>query len=52
MLQAMYASVIPGELMRGTMQGMINFPSWLGKNSSRNKTDRQLQELKSHMRLK
>ena len=51
-LQAIYASVIPGDVMRGAMSGMIAFPSWLGKNSSKTKTDRMLQDLKSHMKLK
>ena len=50
--QAMYASVIPGEYMRGSMGGMIQFPQWLGKNSTTNKQDRILQELRSHMALK
>jgi len=48
-LQAIYSSVIPGEMMRGSMGHMVNFPAWLGKNSSRNKTDRILQELRTHM---
>ena len=34
------------------MGGMIQFPGWLGKNSSRGKTDRQLQELQAHLCLK
>ncbi|KAJ8020368.1 Replication factor C subunit 1 [Holothuria leucospilota] len=50
-LQAVFASVLPGEYMRGHMGGMINFPSWLGKNSSRGKSHRLLQELQTHMRM-
>ncbi|XP_070209411.1 replication factor C subunit 1-like isoform X2 [Littorina saxatilis] len=50
-MQAMNASVIPGEYMRGAMSGMITFPQWLGKNSSTNKNDRILQELRGHMAL-
>ncbi|KAL5014468.1 hypothetical protein ScPMuIL_008738 [Solemya velum] len=50
--QAIYASVLPGEFMRGSFPQMVNFPSWLGKNSSQNKTERILQELRTHMRLK
>ncbi|KAK6167429.1 hypothetical protein SNE40_021461 [Patella caerulea] len=50
-MQAMYASVIPGEFMRGSFPQMVAFPSWLGKNSSTNKTDRLLAELSMHMRL-
>ena len=34
------------------MGGMIKFPSWLGKNSTTNKNDRILAELRNHMRLK
>uniref|UniRef100_A0A1A7YJX8 Replication factor C subunit 1 n=1 Tax=Iconisemion striatum TaxID=60296 RepID=A0A1A7YJX8_9TELE len=50
--QAVYASVIPGELMRGYMAQFPSFPSWLGKNSSTNKHSRIIQELSSHMSLK
>jgi replication factor C subunit 1 len=49
--QAMYASVLPGEYMRGSMSQMIQFPQWLGKNSTTNKNDRILQELRTHMAL-
>ncbi|CAL1548583.1 unnamed protein product [Lymnaea stagnalis] len=49
--QAMFASVIPGELMRGSFPQMSAFPQWLGKFSSTNKTHRILQELGLHMRL-
>ncbi len=48
----MFASVVPGQLMEGTMCGQINFPSWLGKNSRTNKMDRLLQELQIHTRLR
>ncbi|XP_072239367.1 replication factor C subunit 1 [Leuresthes tenuis] len=50
--QAIYASVLPGELMRGYMTHFPLFPSWLGKNSSTNKHSRIVQELASHMSLK
>ncbi|XP_049900484.1 replication factor C subunit 1 [Epinephelus moara] len=50
--QAIYASVLPGELMRGYMSQFPTFPSWLGKNSSTNKHSRIVQELASHMGLK
>uniref|UniRef100_A0A8C6L9U0 Replication factor C subunit 1 n=1 Tax=Nothobranchius furzeri TaxID=105023 RepID=A0A8C6L9U0_NOTFU len=49
--QAIYASVIPGELMRGYMSQFPVFPSWLGKNSSTSKHSRIIQELSSHMSL-
>jgi len=50
-LQAIYASVMPGEHMRGGMSQMIQFPQWLGKNSSTGKHDMIIQELQIHMRL-
>ncbi|XP_003972215.2 replication factor C subunit 1 isoform X1 [Takifugu rubripes] len=50
--QAIYASVLPGELMRGYMSQFPSFPSWLGKNSSAGKHSRIVQELASHMSLK
>jgi len=37
--------------MRGSIGQMIQFPSWLGKNSTRTKNDRLLQELCHHMQL-
>ncbi|XP_077157827.1 replication factor C subunit 1 isoform X2 [Paroedura picta] len=51
-IQAIYSSVLPGELMRGYMQQFPNFPSWLGKFSSTGKHDRILQELSMHMSLR
>ncbi|MCJ8749186.1 hypothetical protein PDJAM_G00173520 [Pangasius djambal] len=50
--QAIYASVLPGELMRGYMSQFPTFPSWLGKFSSTGKHSRIVQELSSHMSLK
>lgn len=50
-VQAMYSSVIPGDIMEGYMRGQINFPAWLGKNSRAGKFDRLLQELHVHSRL-
>ncbi|XP_072352688.1 replication factor C subunit 1 isoform X2 [Scyliorhinus torazame] len=50
--QAIYASVIPGELMRGYMSQFPSFPSWLGKFSSTGKHDRIVQELTRHMCLR
>ncbi|KAI1238248.1 hypothetical protein IHE44_0012966 [Lamprotornis superbus] len=49
--QAIYASVLPGELMRGYMSQFPVFPSWLGKFSSTGKHDRIIQELAMHMSL-
>ncbi|KAG9479618.1 hypothetical protein GDO78_011574 [Eleutherodactylus coqui] len=50
--QAIYASVLPGELMRGYMCQFPNFPSWLGKYSSTGKHDRITQELAMHTSLR
>ncbi|KAK3523133.1 hypothetical protein QTP86_020212 [Hemibagrus guttatus] len=50
--QAVYASVLPGELMRGYMSHFPTFPSWLGKFSSTGKHARIVQDLSSHMSLK
>ncbi|XP_069058165.1 replication factor C subunit 1 [Pleurodeles waltl] len=50
--QAIYASVLPGELMRGYMTQFPTFPSWLGKYSSTGKHDRIVQELSRHMCLR
>ncbi|XP_030349249.1 replication factor C subunit 1 [Strigops habroptila] len=50
--QAIYASVLPGELMRGSMSQFPVFPSWLGKFSSTGKHDRIIQELGMHMSLR
>ncbi|XP_055584351.1 replication factor C subunit 1 isoform X1 [Falco cherrug] len=50
--QGIYASVLPGELMRGHMTQFPVFPSWLGKFSSTGKHDRIVQELAMHMSLR
>lgn len=50
--EAIFASVVPGQLLEGHVGGQIQFPSWLGKNSKQKKIDRLLQELQLHMRLK
>ncbi|XP_074848716.1 replication factor C subunit 1 isoform X2 [Carettochelys insculpta] len=50
--QAIYSSVLPGELMRGHMSQFPNFPGWLGKFSSTGKHDRIVQELAMHMSLR
>lgn len=52
LFQAIYASVLPGELMRGYMSQFPVFPSWLGKFSSTGKHDRIIQELAMHMSLR
>ncbi|XP_076992731.1 replication factor C subunit 1 isoform X2 [Tamandua tetradactyla] len=50
--QAIYASVLPGELMRGYMTQFPTFPNWLGKHSSTGKHDRIVQDLALHMSLR
>nr|CAG4641095.1 EOG090X0AVC [Eulimnadia texana] len=50
--EAVFASVVPGELMEGHFTGQIAFPAWFGKNSRQGKMDRLLQELHLHMRLR
>lgn len=50
--QAIYASVLPGELMRGFMTQFPAFPSWLGKYSSTGRHDRIVQDLALHMSLR
>ncbi|XP_071073115.1 replication factor C subunit 1 isoform X8 [Dasypus novemcinctus] len=50
--QAIYASVLPGELMRGYMTQFPTFPSWLGKHSSTGRHDRIIQDLALHMSLR
>lgn len=49
-VQAIFATVVPGEKLNGTM-GMTAFPQWFGKNSKQNRVDRILQELQKHMRI-
>lgn len=49
--QAMFSSVLPGDLLEGHFTCQINFPAWLGKNSRRSKFQRLLQELHGHMLL-
>lgn len=51
-VEAIFASVVPGQLMEGFVSSKINFPSWLGKYSRTSKMDRLLQEIQSHMRLR
>ena len=50
--QAVFSCVLPGEAMSGHLAGEIEFPSWLGNNSKKNKMDRLSQELHMHTRLK
>ncbi|CAH1965730.1 unnamed protein product [Acanthoscelides obtectus] len=49
--QAIFSSVLPGHYMAGHFTDRINFPGWLGKNSSANKHKRILSELYMHTRM-
>jgi replication factor C subunit 1 len=49
--QAIFSSVLPGELMRGYLGKPPEFPRWLGNFSKTKKYDRILQELQQHTRL-
>lgn len=51
-VEAIFASVIPGDVLEGHLTQMINFPSWLGRNSTRMKNERLLQDLHMHTRLR
>uniref|UniRef100_A0A1A9WWE9 Replication factor C subunit 1 n=1 Tax=Glossina brevipalpis TaxID=37001 RepID=A0A1A9WWE9_9MUSC len=50
--QAVFSSVMPGEYMKGSFMGQINFPAWLGKNSKTTKRNRLAQELHDHTRIR
>uniref|UniRef100_A0A915PR01 Replication factor C subunit 1 n=1 Tax=Setaria digitata TaxID=48799 RepID=A0A915PR01_9BILA len=50
--QALFSSLVPTSYMNGYMKGMINFPSWLGKNSTLNKRQRLLRQLTTHTYLR
>ncbi|XP_018326325.1 replication factor C subunit 1 [Agrilus planipennis] len=49
-VESMFVAVIPGTYMGGQLGAQINFPSWLGKNSKRNKFQRIATEIQAHMR--
>lgn len=49
--EALFSSILPGHNMHGNIQ-RINFPSWLGKNSSASKSKRMLGEVYSHTRIR
>ncbi|VDK58908.1 unnamed protein product [Anisakis simplex] len=50
--QALFSSILPSMHMNGFLKSMINFPSWLGKNSTYNKRQRLMRQLISHTHLK
>ncbi|EUB57702.1 Replication factor C subunit [Echinococcus granulosus] len=52
--QAVFASLRPGRLLRGSLPGgpgAISSPAWFGRNSTQTKNTRLLAELSQHMRL-
>ena len=50
--QATFATVIPGTLLASNnATKRLNFPAWLGKNSTQNKHSRELQDLQKRTRL-
>ncbi|XP_046686070.1 replication factor C subunit 1 [Homalodisca vitripennis] len=51
-VQAIFSSLVPGQVLEGHIGAQINFPAWFGKNSRQTKMTRLLQELTVHSRLK
>ncbi|VDK40937.1 unnamed protein product [Taenia asiatica] len=52
--QAVFASLRPGRLLRGSLPGGpggISSPAWFGRNSTQTKNARLLAELSQHMRI-
>ncbi|VDM31061.1 unnamed protein product, partial [Hydatigera taeniaeformis] len=52
--QAVFASLRPGRLLRGSLPGgpgAISSPAWFGRNSTQMKNARLLAELSQHMRI-
>ncbi|RKP07687.1 replication factor RFC1 C terminal domain-containing protein [Thamnocephalis sphaerospora] len=49
---ALFSCVRPAYYMHGGMQGMYQFPGWLGQNSKAGKTDRQLADAQARMRAR
>lgn len=50
--EALFSSILPGHNLHGDITQRINFPSWLGKNSSASKSKRILGEVYSHTRTR
>lgn len=50
--QAMLSAALPAIAVDGHMSAMIQFPSWLGKNSTAGKRQRLMRQLASHAHLK
>ncbi|XP_032689501.1 replication factor C subunit 1 isoform X2 [Odontomachus brunneus] len=50
-LHACFSFVIPGSEMSGSLDAMVRFPSWFGRNSKATRFNRLMQELTTHTRL-
>uniref|UniRef100_A0A158PA02 AAA domain-containing protein n=1 Tax=Angiostrongylus cantonensis TaxID=6313 RepID=A0A158PA02_ANGCA len=50
--QAMLACALPSLAVDGHLRAMIQFPAWLGKNSTANKRQRLMRQLSTHTHLK
>ena len=48
-LHGALSCIAPGIMMRGTGPGRVQFPGWLGRNSTANKRQRVLREAACHM---
>ncbi|XP_029165981.1 replication factor C subunit 1 isoform X2 [Nylanderia fulva] len=50
-LHACFSFVIPANEMSGSLDGLVRFPSWFGRNSKTTRFNRLMQELTTHTRL-
>lgn len=50
-LHACFSFVVPASEMSGSLDGLVRFPSWFGRNSKTTKFNRLMQELTTHTRL-
>lgn len=50
-IQGLFSCVIPSSIGNGTISSMINFPQWLGKNSTTGKNGRYLDQLNLHTHI-
>lgn len=50
-LHACFSFVVPASEMSGSLDGLVRFPSWFGRNSKTTRFNRLMQELTTHTRL-
>ncbi|XP_012231846.1 replication factor C subunit 1 [Linepithema humile] len=50
-MHAYFSFVVPGSEMSGSLDAMVRFPSWFGRNSKAMRFNRLMQELTTHTRL-